>query len=227
MAFKFPTPVPEIPVRDMAAAAAYYRDHLGFSLDWGGQDLGLAGISRGRCRMFLADQEFRQGLGNVGPLLIWLNLDSNEDVDELYREWSASSARLLSTPESKPFGLHEFMAADLDGNLFRVFHDFATPIRTVSLAFTKEHREAIRRGDMRSGVRIWAGQQVKVGDKHPVDDGQVVVDSVEEMSLESVTDNLARESGYQSAADLLSVARPSGDERVYLIRFHYVAQKDA
>ena len=177
--------------------------------------------------MFLADQEFRQGLGNVGPLLIWLNLDSNEDVDELYREWSASSARLLSTPESKPFGLHEFMAADLDGNLFRVFHDFATPIRTVSLAFTKEHREAIRRGDMRSGVRVWTGPQVKVGDKHPVDDGQVVVDSVEEMSLESVTDNLAGELGYQSTADLLSVARPSGEERVYLIRFHYVARKDA
>ena len=97
--------------------------------------------------MFLADQEFRQGLGNVGPILNWLNLDSNEEVDELYREWSASNVRLLSEPESKPFGLHEFMAADLDGNLFRVFHDFATPIRTVSLAFTKEHREAIRRGD--------------------------------------------------------------------------------
>ena len=227
MAFKFPIPVPEIPVRDIAAAAAYYRDHLGFSLDWGGQDIGLAGISRGRCRMFLADQEFRQGHGNVGPLMIWLNLDSNDEVDELYREWSASKARLLSAPESKSFGLHEFMAADLDGNFFRVFHDFATPIRTVSLAFTKEHREAIRRGDTRSGVRVWTGPQVKAGDTHPMDDGQVVVDSVEEMSLGDVTEDVARESGYEDAADLLRVAKPSGEERVYLIRFHYVAQKDS
>jgi hypothetical protein len=61
--------------------------------------------------------------------LTWLNLDSKEDVDELYRAWSASLARLIAAPESKPWGLHEFTAADLDGNLFRVFYDFATPER--------------------------------------------------------------------------------------------------
>jgi len=27
----------------------------------------------------------------------------------------------------KSWGLHEFTAADPDGNLFRVFYDFATP----------------------------------------------------------------------------------------------------
>lgn len=115
--FKFPTPVPEIPVRDVATAAAYYRDHFGFTLDWGGGEIGLAGISRGRCRMFLADQEHRMGFGNVGPILTWLNLDSNDEVDELHSEWSGSGARLLSTPESKPFGLHEFIAADLESGI--------------------------------------------------------------------------------------------------------------
>ncbi len=79
--------------------------------------------------MFLADQQFREGYGNTGPTLTWLNLDSNEEVDELYRAWSACNARLLSAPESKPWGLHEFTAADPDGNLFRVFFDFATPER--------------------------------------------------------------------------------------------------
>jgi uncharacterized glyoxalase superfamily protein PhnB len=222
MTLEFPTPVPEIPVADIAAAAAYYQNHFGFSLDWGGQEIGLAGISRGRCRMFLADQEVRKPFGNVGPVMTWLNLDSNEEVDELYREWRASSARLLSSPESKPWGLHEFTAADLDGNLFRVFHDFATPIRTTSLAFTKAHREGIRRGDIRCGVRIWTGPRVKVGDKYPVDDGDVVVDSVEETSLENVTEDLARESGFANAASLRDIAKPDAGERLYLIRFHYV-----
>ena len=87
------------------------------------------GISRGHCRIFLASQRYRQALGNLGPTLTWLNLDSKEDVDELHRVWSASRARLISAPESKPWGLHEFTAADLDGNLFRVFYDFATPER--------------------------------------------------------------------------------------------------
>ena len=62
-------------------------------------------------------------------MLTWLNLDSTAEVDDLYQAWHATNAILLSAPESKPWGLHEFTAADPDGNLFRVFHDFATPER--------------------------------------------------------------------------------------------------
>jgi uncharacterized glyoxalase superfamily protein PhnB len=129
MRSEFPSAVPEIPVTDIATAAAYYRDRLGFTVDWRDDELGLAGISRGDCRMFLANQRYRTEYGNVGPTLAWLNLSSREDVDELYRAWSASDATLLSAPQSKPWGLHEFTAADPDGNLFRVFYDFATPER--------------------------------------------------------------------------------------------------
>ena len=129
MKSKFPGAVPEIPVSDLSKATAYYQSNLGFTLDWNDEELGLAGISKGNCRMFLANQEFRKGYGNVGPTLTWLNLDSKEEVDELYRVWSASEAKLMSEPESKPWGLHEFTATDLDGNLFRVFYDFATPER--------------------------------------------------------------------------------------------------
>lgn len=125
----FPGAVPEIPVKDIAKAASYYENNMGFTLDWGDEDLGLAGISKGNCRMFLSNQQYRKHCGNVGPSLTWLNLESKEDVDELYRLWSASNAKLMSAPESKPWGLHEFTAADLDGNLFRVFYDFATPER--------------------------------------------------------------------------------------------------
>jgi uncharacterized glyoxalase superfamily protein PhnB len=129
MKSEFPAAVPEIPVRDINKAAAYYQSNLGFTLDWAGEELGLAGISKGNCRVFLANEEYRKGYGNMGPALIWLNLESKKAVDELYRVWSASDARLMSAPESKPWGLHEFTAADLDGNLLRVFYDFATPER--------------------------------------------------------------------------------------------------
>ena len=127
MKLEFPGPVPEIPVRDINKAVAYYQRNLGFTLDWGGEELGLAGISKGNWRMILANEEYRKGYGNVGPTLTWLNLESKEEVDELYRVWNASKAKLISAPESKPWGLHEFTAADLDGNLFRVFYDFGTP----------------------------------------------------------------------------------------------------
>jgi uncharacterized glyoxalase superfamily protein PhnB len=126
---EFPVPVPEIPVRDINTAATYYQNNLGFTLDWGGDELGLAGVSKGNCRLFLANQQYRKGYGNVGPTLTWLNLGSKEEVDDLYRVWSASDAKLMSAPQSKPWGLREFTVADLDGNLFRVFYDFATPER--------------------------------------------------------------------------------------------------
>ena len=127
MKSEFPGAVPEIPVSDISKAVAYYDINLGFRLDWGGEEIGLAGISRGHCRMFLANTDYRAQYGNVGPVLIWLNLNSKEEVDDLYRLWNSSKASMVSDPESKPWGLYEFTAADPDGNLFRVFYDFATP----------------------------------------------------------------------------------------------------
>jgi predicted lactoylglutathione lyase len=120
----FPAAVPEIPVSDINKAAEYYVKNLGFKIDWGGEDGGIAGISKGFCRMFLTNPSFRQPYGNVGPVMIWLNLDSKAEVDELFAQWKAAQAKIVSEPEDKPWKLREFMAADLDDNLIRVFYDF-------------------------------------------------------------------------------------------------------
>ena len=125
----FPAPVPEIPAANVDKAAAYYVDTLGFTCDWGDDQGGIAGISRGSCRLFITNRSFREFHGNMGPVLFWLNLDSKEEVNELYDLWGKSHAKMVSAPESKPWGLHEFTAADLDGNLFRVFYDFVGPAR--------------------------------------------------------------------------------------------------
>ena len=55
---ELPGAVPEIPVSDLDQSADYYRTKLGFQLDWGGGDFGLAGISNGNCRLFLASPDF-------------------------------------------------------------------------------------------------------------------------------------------------------------------------
>lgn len=124
MADEFPGAIPEVPVTDLGLATAYYENQLGFSLDWGGEAGGIAGVSRGSCRLFLTSREFREGHGNAAPVLIWLNMNSREEVDDVHEVWSRSQARIVSTPEPKPWNLYEFTAADLDGNLFRVFYDF-------------------------------------------------------------------------------------------------------
>ena len=125
MRSEFPGAVPEIPVRNVDEAAAYYAGRLEFNIDWGDEaGGGIAGVSKGDCRLFLTNRLFREQHGNSGPVVIWLNLASDREVDELHLAWSGRGVRIVSPPESKPWKLHEFTAADLDGNLIRVFHDF-------------------------------------------------------------------------------------------------------
>jgi len=133
MKSEFPPAVPEIPVSDVNKAADYYHHKLGFHLDWVGEDGRIAGISQGQCRMFLTNPAFRAGsptettppFGNVPPVLIWLNLNSKAEVDDLYELWKNNQARIICEPGDRPWKLHEFTAADLDGNQFRVFYDFS------------------------------------------------------------------------------------------------------
>ena len=71
------------------------------------------------------------------------------------------------------------------------------------MVFTKRLRPRIRSGRIRCTVRIWTHLQVKVGGRYSMDDGSVVVDSIERIVLRDITRDLARESGFDSVKDLL------------------------
>ena len=90
------------------------------------------------------------------------------------------------------------------------------------MVFNKRLRERIRRGWIRCSVRIWTRPHVKVGGRYPMDDGHIVVDSIETITMADVTYDLARESGFDSVEDLLAMAKHGRGENVYLIRFHYL-----
>lgn len=125
MSQTFPAAVSEIPITDKDKALSYYEARLGFAVDWGRDGIGIAGISRGRCRLFLTTPDFREHFGNPGPVVVWINLDSEAEVDALYDEWRASGATIRHPPESKAWSrLHEFVATDPDGNVIRVFYNF-------------------------------------------------------------------------------------------------------
>jgi hypothetical protein len=90
------------------------------------------------------------------------------------------------------------------------------------MVFTKRLREGIRRGRIRCSIRIWTHPHVKAGGRYAMDEGQIEVESIESIELAEVTDDLARESGFASVDDLLTVARHGRGTNVYLIRFHYL-----
>ena len=90
------------------------------------------------------------------------------------------------------------------------------------MVFTKRLREGVRRGRIRCSVRIWTKAHVKVGGRYPMDDGHIVVDSIESIRLRDITSDLARESGFANVKELLEVAKHGRGKNVYLIRFHYL-----
>ena len=90
------------------------------------------------------------------------------------------------------------------------------------MTFTKRLREGIRRGRIRCSIRVWTRPHVKVGGRHPMDEGHIVVDSIALVTLDDVSHDLARESGFDSVEDLLKVARHGRGDNIYLVRFHYL-----
>ena len=90
------------------------------------------------------------------------------------------------------------------------------------MVFAKRLRDRVRSGRIRCSIRIWQRPHVKVGGRYPMDDGHIVVDSIESTTRDDITYDLARESGFESVDDLLAIAKHGPGENVYLIRFHYL-----
>ena len=90
------------------------------------------------------------------------------------------------------------------------------------VVFTRRLREGVRRGRIRCSVRIWQKAHVKVGGRYPMDDGQIVVESIAQIRRADITRELARESGFDTVKDLLDIARHGPGRNIFLIRFRYL-----
>jgi hypothetical protein len=90
------------------------------------------------------------------------------------------------------------------------------------MVFAKQLREGIRRGRIRCSVRVWMSPRVKVGGRYSLEDGSIVVDSIEPITRKDITHDLARESGFESVDALMKIAKHGRGENIYLVRFHYL-----
>lgn len=90
------------------------------------------------------------------------------------------------------------------------------------MIFTRRLRPRIKTGRITCTIRVWQNPRVKVGGRYRLDDGSIVVDSIERIRMRDVTHDLARESGFDSVKDLLAIAKHGKGRNVYLIRFHYL-----
>lgn len=99
--------LPELPFDNVPAAIAYYRDVLGFRINYQQDNLGV--MDRDAVTVLLiARTEQHQGIASFEVYVA--------DADELYEELSAKGARILGPPVSHPWGLRDFRVLDLEGN---------------------------------------------------------------------------------------------------------------
>jgi hypothetical protein len=90
------------------------------------------------------------------------------------------------------------------------------------MTFTKRLRDGVRQGQITCSVRIWRSPRVTPGKRYRMEEGEIEVDSIEQIGFQEITPQLARESGFLGVIDLLKVAKHGKGENIYLVRFHYV-----
>jgi hypothetical protein len=90
------------------------------------------------------------------------------------------------------------------------------------VVFAKFLREGVRRGAIRCSVRVWTRPHVRVGGRYRMDEGEIEIDSLVEITLADVTPDLARRSGFKTVDDLLETARHGQGNHVYLVGFRYM-----
>lgn len=99
--------MPELPVNDVPAAVAHYREVFGFGVNYAQDDIGV--MDRDTCRILLVA---RTGLHTgIGSAYIYV-----DDADALFAEFQSAGALLLARPVDHPWGLRDFVAVDPDGN---------------------------------------------------------------------------------------------------------------
>ena len=89
------------------------------------------------------------------------------------------------------------------------------------MQFSKKIRERVKSGEITTSIRFWQKPRVKIGQRYRVEEGYIVVTSIQEILLTDISSQLARESGFTGIADLLKTAKHGSGSIIYFIRFYY------
>ncbi|MBT3266129.1 hypothetical protein HN371_03195 [Candidatus Poribacteria bacterium] len=115
---------PHLLVSDIEAAAAYYRDCLGFTYEWmWGEPPSFVMVTRDDLTIMLTQNRYDDRPGDTNPngravghddqwdAAIWL-----DDLDAAHSELSASGANVVRAPYDMDYGMRELLVADPDAH---------------------------------------------------------------------------------------------------------------
>jgi catechol 2,3-dioxygenase-like lactoylglutathione lyase family enzyme len=103
---------PQLPVTDIPATQAWYRDVRGFAVAGANDDFGA--VSADRVEIF-----FRR-VDTPGPsVTCCVRVEDADALCEAYRE---RGAKIVEEISDRPWGMREFTVEDPNGHLFRIGH---------------------------------------------------------------------------------------------------------
>ena len=117
MSADFSHPATVFVVKDVTASVAFYREVLGFAVDfsYGGDPPTFAGVYRGSATIYL--QASSETARPAGAAALCVALD---DADAVHDELRNSGANVVVPPETRDYGLRDFNVQDPDGNTITI-----------------------------------------------------------------------------------------------------------
>ncbi len=108
---------PELPVADVRATQAYYRDVLGFRIAWLYEEE-YGAVYQGKTEIFL-----RREPGPIERCCVFVRVADADRVLAAYRE---REAKIVAEIASQPWGMREFTVEENNGHRFRIGHSHGT-----------------------------------------------------------------------------------------------------
>ena len=103
--------VPILRVTSLPTSVEFYRDVLGFHLDWGEPEgAGMVSVSRSGHAIMLCQ-------GAQGQLGTWVWIGVT-DIDPLFAEYQRGGVQFLQAPTQRPWA-YEMQVLDPDGHVLR------------------------------------------------------------------------------------------------------------
>ncbi len=100
-------------VKDLAASVDFYRESLGFRLDF--EVPGWAFLSRDQVQVMLGECADAMAAHETGDHSYFAYV-TVEGIDELYQELAAKGVERVQEPSDRPWGMREFGVRTVDGH---------------------------------------------------------------------------------------------------------------
>lgn len=115
-------------VDDMKTMVEFYKNVLGFEINWDGEEPNVMLSKDGTLFMFygrndfekMTSKRFNYASGINGHYEIALSVPKYDDVDLVYKEVISKGAESVMEPTTEPWGQRTCYIADPEGNLIEI-----------------------------------------------------------------------------------------------------------